>query len=942
MDATEASQFDELLTLRVGYFPAFYRHYLDPFLSQLKERIEQLRVGHSIDLDLERICRRAGSDLLDELIGLATRTLVFEFQTLRMADAQCSYSSFEQGIAEPDGRRAILAKYPALGTLLSDQVNARLDLLTIALERLLEDRFVVARNGLGEVKSIQELQCSTGDAHNGGRKVLIVEFSGGRVVYKPRSLKPELLAERVINLINGHLREDLWLRPPIAVDRGSYGWQQHVSREDCGAEVEVEQFFHRIGTYAALFRALGSTDMHFENLIAAGAHPMFIDLETLAEHHMSRSKPDDLNDYLAEELSDSILSTMLFPVRFAGSLFDINVAGLGSPYSERSSKWKNYAVVDVGTDLMRFEQASVLFEHGDNMVRLGSDPVDSAGYGDEIRAGYRAGAQSLRRSGQRLVSILNESRVDDLRMRQVLRPTAVYARFLEASTHPKYLANTSDRKRLFEKLGNPTKAPLGFQNEVLALEVAQMERGDVPYFYSRFESRSLEASVGDELVDFYPGSISDQIVSGVRSDRLSAQAMVRDEYLIQASLSTAVREPWTSGSRRSSFLMSNAPVDNLLDFASYVGEFFAQTAVWDSVGDSCSWITPLVADTDTVMLGPLNSTLYEGGGVLLFLAQLGRVTGQSEYTDLAIGGARAFPAWSGMEVLGDGRDISAFSGLGSSLYITAALKELTGDTGIAQNHCELRSIVQGLSVGADKADYVGGVAGLAVVLTKMQRSGNSQYLEVLGKIHALLRSSFVNSVTGPNDLAHGTSGIALGLSYTSVEFADVEAQSAVERYLANLLSDSSIAEWQAGKSLSWCKGKLGIAAAAVRSMTALGLEQDEMHPRIERLITECLANGGARGGDISLCHGRAGQIHSILQIADDLGRPDLRGRAEATMLQLLHESADGYIGGLANNSGMPTYMLGLAGVAHTALLLHDPNLPLSLSLDLVPAGIRSS
>src|SRR5262249_25496230 len=40
-------------------------------------------------------------------------------------------------------------------------------------------------------------------------------------------------------------------------------------------------FYRRQGSWLALLHALGATDVHYENVVAAGEHPVPVDLETL-------------------------------------------------------------------------------------------------------------------------------------------------------------------------------------------------------------------------------------------------------------------------------------------------------------------------------------------------------------------------------------------------------------------------------------------------------------------------------------------------------------------------------------------------------------------------------------------------------------------------------------------------------------------------------------
>src|SRR5262249_48799495 len=126
-----------------------------------------------------------------------------------------------------------------------------------------------------------QLHAGVGDKHRGGQCVLISQFSSGlRVVHKPKALAVDVHVQELLRWLNA--RGD---HPPFRIltvlDRGSYGWVEYVAARDCTSPEEVGRFYERQGGYLALLYALEATDFHYENLIAAGEHPVLIDLESL-------------------------------------------------------------------------------------------------------------------------------------------------------------------------------------------------------------------------------------------------------------------------------------------------------------------------------------------------------------------------------------------------------------------------------------------------------------------------------------------------------------------------------------------------------------------------------------------------------------------------------------------------------------------------------------
>src|SRR5262249_35989067 len=122
-----------------------------------------------------------------------------------------------------------------------------------------------------------EVKGGVGDKHRGGRSVLIAKFDSGlQVVYKPKPLAVDVHVQELLTWVNA--RGD---HPPFRtltiLDRGTHGWVEFVAAHGCTSTEEVRRFYERQGGYLALLYALEATDFHYENLIAAGEHPVLID-----------------------------------------------------------------------------------------------------------------------------------------------------------------------------------------------------------------------------------------------------------------------------------------------------------------------------------------------------------------------------------------------------------------------------------------------------------------------------------------------------------------------------------------------------------------------------------------------------------------------------------------------------------------------------------------
>lgn len=146
----------------------------------------------------------------------------------------------------------------------------------------LKDRLERDLSGLaqrfGVAGPLVGVEAGLSDPHGHGRTVCRVSFSRGVVYYKPRSLA---IDEAGMALAAWLRERGLDLRVPEAWDRGAYGWAAAVTATSVPDRAAAGRFFGRLGAWAALAHALGSSDLHAGNWVVAGEHPVLVDLETL-------------------------------------------------------------------------------------------------------------------------------------------------------------------------------------------------------------------------------------------------------------------------------------------------------------------------------------------------------------------------------------------------------------------------------------------------------------------------------------------------------------------------------------------------------------------------------------------------------------------------------------------------------------------------------------
>ena len=210
----------------------------------------------------------------------------------------------------------------------------------------------------------------------------------------------------------------------------------------------------------------------------------------------------------------------------------------------------------------------------------------------------------------------------------------------------------------------------------------------------------------------------------------------------------------------------------------------------------------------------------------------------------------------------------------------------------------------------------------------------------------------------PSGLSHGASGLGLALLELYKATGRIRFRNAARGMFEyeDTLFDTEKSNWADLKRASghsryerfWCNGAPGIALAR-GGAAALDpdLREDYLGKARTAVATTIDAiddNFGTPWSDTSLCHGLAGLGEIILIASQLLDEPPLRHRALALADELIdrHSGRGEWHSGTLSGGPNPSLMLGVAGVGHWLLRLHDPtNVPPFL-LFLPPSLARSA
>ncbi len=283
--------------------PVAFEHLLAPVVEQAGARLWSGLDARVID----RLRQSARADLhqslLVQLSELCAPAIYERFAQARGAGATegaaspaanpAGYDQFVTAM-KAGGLRLLFEDKPVLLRLIAAVTRQWIDTSREFVLRLDADLALLRHDILRSTADggVAKIEGGLSDPHNGGHAVLIVTFAdGGRVAYKPKDLRLDVAWHALIERLNG-ANPPVALRAARAIARDGYGWTEFIAHAGCADASACARFFRRAGALLALFHVFATTDMHQENMIAAGDQPVPVDLETIlqpsAEEHKAQ------------------------------------------------------------------------------------------------------------------------------------------------------------------------------------------------------------------------------------------------------------------------------------------------------------------------------------------------------------------------------------------------------------------------------------------------------------------------------------------------------------------------------------------------------------------------------------------------------------------------------------------------------------------------------
>jgi type 2 lantibiotic biosynthesis protein LanM len=954
--------------------PCAFEHLFTPLVEQAEALLWSdidARVSNNLK-ESARACLR--HSLLKHLSDLSTPAIYERFAKARKASAtppdatkpkvDAGTSRYHQFVAEmkAGGLRHLFEDRPVLLRLIASITRQWIDTSREFVLRLHADLPVIRRDILHSTADapIARIEGDLSDPHNCGHSVQLVSFEdGSRVMYKPKDLRLDAAWSALVERLN---RADpvVELKAVRAIAREGYGWTEFIDHAGCADQQGFDRFFRRAGAWLALFHCFAATDMHQENMIAAGDHPVPIDLEMILQATTDtdtvRDPESQAVDAAMEIIGNSVMMVGLLPAY--GRSPDNDVFAFGGMTADWNSKikvkWNN-----INSDAMRPVKSKEAAKTNPNLPHVGGRYAKFADHIDDFILGFEDYAKFLLRQS----SNANQGGLFDgfagVPVRKVIRPTKYYDMLLQRlknhrsmddgvvwSAQADFTARLSDWEEDSDPLWPLQRAE---RSALVAL--------NVPHFVSPSDGNEIRDETG----------ILTHSAATTGLDRARARVHGFDEQeiawqlkVIRQNLSSIAKPaaPAASNPEMKHALLSDraaAPANEIfIAEADRIAEELSRYAI--RRGPGAAWIgLDWLGDSEVFQLTCLGPELYNGAsGIAVFLAAHAAVTGRKSSCELALAGLshlrknlRSRNAARMARSLG----VGGATGVGSIVYALTVISSLLHNHNLLADAQVAADLFTDDLIAADKQlDVMGGSAGGILGLLRLYR--DTQSSDVLKRATKCGEHLLGQRRVGPEGhhswsgqgsppqgltgISHGAAGFAYALASLSAATGRDEFAKAARECIAfeNLSYDAKRYNWpdfradgEPGWPCQWCHGAPGIGLARIATIKRGGLDSKLLATDIRNALVG--VERGWPGPLDTLCCGTLGSIEFFSEAGSALGRSDLRELASRRLMTLLEAAAS--TGDFRWNSGNRQFNLGLfrglAGVGYTSLRRVDDSLP---------------
>lgn len=873
-------------------FETFYKSLCEKAEAELRKNIYEKSECFS-----ETIYEDFSEYLAGQLQSVCLRTLIAKMHSdkeagkLKGVNPEAEYNFFCRAIVgKEDFEKELFCTFPVLKECVEKKIEYAIVYYTEIVNNFYSNREEIKKRLCSGANRISKISGGFSDVHNHGRQVLWIRLDNDyEILYKPHSMENEKIYSKLLK----------WLSEKTGISQLNYAflsypkhsWCRIVQDDACHSQDELKNYYRRLGVQIFLTYFLGTKDLHYENIIAAGEYPALIDLETLV-HIRHAQKPKTAREEILYELSPSVLYSGLLPV------YHWNKDGKGvdssgiSGNSGQKYPFKVAVVAKARTSEMHIEYRYPVSKKARNLATLESEFYPPYLYKSQILHGFTCAYRQVIASRGVFRDLLKD--LYSTESRYLIADTQRYSMLLSGSYHPGLLMKSGEREKFLDLLRQGRKPS---EEEIIQSEIDSLTDGDIPYFSYVLNETGLLTAQGNEVRDYFPRPAMD--ILNERLDKMCETDMERQSTFIGVSLDLMSGGEPRYINRVYSVKKTDSKNDinktNLQKFihknVQKYKERLMDYAVWNERKTEVDWYTLELSSygSGAWNIRPMNMYLYDGlAGILLILyalelydrdaavSHMRRALEQTffQYTDTASVEPEKLQT----------RSTGAYNGESSIVYAYMVLYQLSGENiylDYAKKHAHLLNRL----IDEDKNyDMLSGNAGAAQVLLKMYTVlKDNQYLKMAVRAVDVLEKSAVRQEKGIGwpveknmpamaGMAHGNSGILMPVT----AFWKITGDEKYEKFAEQIwqyeeyLYDSRINNWTDVRSkeekiddigtVAWCHGAGGILLSRLKCYDKL--ENELWRSRFEKDILRAAEklNGYWKRDSWSLCHGICGNL----------------------------------------------------------------------------------
>lgn len=856
---------------------------------------------------------------------IPVRVCVFEMQSLKQQgvlqgeDERAEYEWFCKKYLEDFGYvKELCGKYPEMLRLTFVRLNFTYQYLMEFFTHLEED-FIHLETEMYEgnhILHIKNMEMGGSDSHNNGKAIIRFELENGqKIIYKPHNLQKEIIYQELY----GQFCKKMGLEPfrYWICDKGNYGWEECLKDKECDSQEQVKRCYRRMGIHLFLCMLLNGTDMHQENIVVIGEHPVILDLETIPGIKMKK-KPENAEERIDEILRESVMKVGILPVP-AWKTEDTAVI-LSALYQDEEmyTSVKLPVFINPKTSGMHIEYRYIKMKRGKSIPVFQGEKMYPVHYTQELCEGFSEAYRLWNNDKKTLGAQIDK--FWDYGTRFLVRHTQQYSMYLFTSLHPMFLSDTDARIKMLQVLqkGDTDK-------DFVKKEVESLFQLDVPMF----------ECCGKEYVSRFQSSAYECFRE--RAGKCGEEDLKRQLSHIRLSMEMADSENQYNHYFSPSGLNVDERENDRIGAIRYVLDSVKQMSV--SEGVDIGWLNLHCEGKNFWQLCQADMFLYDGiGGIAVFLAYMSHL-GLLDDRELYEQAVQKLFSYTDEEGCADtSHSAKGQTGLlvgeGSVAYAYLLMYQITGEDRFAGYARKQARKIEPLYQSDRKLDLLSGNAGAIVLLIKMyEEFHEKEWLHLASAIGNWLWSKAEKQTAGYGwksqdsdiplaGMAHGNSGFLLAYAGLLKHTKDKKYEKIIEELLAyeNSLYSKEKGNWRdlrypqmEAYSNAWCHGAAGILLSRLNLAELPAYEgRKDISEDITR-AARILFSQSERSG-LCICHGMSGNYWIMTEYAKSV---QITEEQRLTMLHMEEKLLNAVQEGshlLPQDRYKPGLMTGMAGI----------------------------